>query len=426
MVPRVAACGDQGPGIELLIADVGSRRQPLPPLHAGLILWAQFAHGMNVVALAPVLPLISEEYDISHTSGGLLLGVVMLIQGVFGLAGGAMVGRLGLKRVYTLGWIMSGAGTLTVLSPDFHGLLALRVVYGLGTAMLVPATGPLLMSWFRPRHLPVMTSLSVAALTVGTVVSLSTAAPLAGAIGWERGLGVFGAVALAGAVVWLFWGGTREEEGVRPAVTPFVTEVWSVLRSPTVLLLGFALSACFAQYITLSGWLPTFYHETREMSLTKAGFLVSVLPFVGIFAVLLGGFLPLKIKPKRLFLIVPGAMVGLGGLGSFLIDSTALTYLSVVVLGLGTWLCVPTLLTIPTELPGMTSRRMGLYWGWTMTVTGFSNFASPLVVGAMRDSLDSFTPGFLVFALLSWFLFVAGFLLPRGGPQGSEGPASAA
>ena len=52
---------------------------------AGLILWAQFAHGMNVVALAPVLPLISEEYDISHTSGGLLLGVVMLIQGVFGL-----------------------------------------------------------------------------------------------------------------------------------------------------------------------------------------------------------------------------------------------------------------------------------------------------------------------------------------------------
>ena len=178
-------------------------------------------------------------------------------------------------------------------------------------------------------------------------------------------------------------------------------------------------------YVALTGWLPTFYHETRGMSLTQAGFIVSVLPFVGIFGVLLGGVLPTKIESRRLFFIVPGMMVGLGGLGSFLFGDLSLIYVSVILLGLGTWMYQPMLMTLPMELPGMTPQRVAFAWGWFMTTSGVTTFISPLVVGALRDGTGSFVPGFLIFGILAWFLLIAGFLLPKTGPESAQAEPTA-
>ena len=391
----------------------------------GLTLWAHFATGLSFQSVSPVLPLITDDYGINHTTAGVLVGIVMIIHGAFGIPGGIIVGRVGVWRIYTVSWFMMGALTLMALSPGFEGLMALRIIYGLGVAAMLPATGPLIMQWFRPREVPIITSLNIACVSLGIVVSVSTAAPLADLIGWETVLGIFGAVGLAGAFAWLVWGKAREEawEAAAP-LSP--KEIWSVLKNKTIFLLGLADTACFSMYVALTGWLPTFYNEARGMSLAEAGFLTSLLPFMGIFAVLLGGFLPLRIRPRRLFFIVPGVMAGVGGLGSFLIDNTAVTYFSVILMGLGAWLYVPSLLTLPIELPGMTPQKVALAWGWIMTASGVGTFIAPLVVGIMKDSTGSFTPGFLIFGLLAWFLFVAGFLLPGTGGRRAQPPSAVA
>ena len=202
-------------------------------------------------------------------------------------------------------------------------------------------------------------------------------------------------------------------------------DVKAVLSNRTVLLLGFADAALFSHYIALSGWLPTFYHQDRGMSLTQAGFITSLLPFAGIFGVALGGLLPLKMGSRRLILMVAGVIAGLGGLGCFLLQDLGLIYASIIFLGLGAWLYVSTLLTLPMELPGMTPPRVAIAWGWVITVSGVASFISPLVVGAMRDTLGSVIPGFLLFGVLAWFLLVAGFLLPKGGPE-RAGPSGSA
>ena len=319
---------------------------------------------------------------------------------------------------------MMGSMTLMFLSPGFYGLLALRIVYSLGAALLTPATGHLVMQWFRSRELPIITGLTLASTSIGFVISLATAALLADILGWQRVLGLFGAVGLAAAFAWLIWGKAQEGMGdIRPPV-PW-QDIRSILRNRTIWLICTADAAVFMQYFALSSWLPTFYNESRGMSLTQAGFIISLLPFMGIFAVLLGGFLPSQIGSKRLFLIVPGAMAGLGGLGSYLISDTTLTYVAVMILGLGTWLCIPTILTLPMEMRGMTPERTALYWGWLATVSGIGMFTAPLVVGAMRDSMGTFVPGFLIFSALAWFLFAAGFLLPKAGFQGAQAPGPA-
>ena len=387
-------------------------------------MWARLAFGLSFVALSPILPLITEDYGISHAMAGFLVAVVFIIGAAFGLPGGVIVGRLGLRRTYTLSLFMMGSMTLMFLSPGFYGLLALRIVYSLGAALLTPATGHLVMQWFRSRELPIITGLTLASTSIGFVISLATAALLADILGWQRVLGLFGAVGLAAAFAWLIWGKAQEGMGdIRPPV-PW-QDIRSILRNRTIWLICTADAAVFMQYFALSSWLPTFYNESRGMSLTQAGFIISLLPFMGIFAVLLGGFLPSQIGSKRLFLIVPGAMAGLGGLGSYLISDTTLTYVAVMILGLGTWLCIPTILTLPMEMRGMTPERTALYWGWLATVSGIGMFTAPLVVGAMRDSMGTFVPGFLIFSALAWFLFAAGFLLPKAGFQGAQAPGPA-
>ncbi len=378
----------------------------------GLTVSANLAIGLSFQSVSPILPIIQEDYSINSTNAGLLLAVVMGIQGAGGIPMGIVIGRIGIKASYTISLFLIGSLILAALSPNFPSLLVLRGLYGLGFVTLIAATGPLIMNWFRPRELAAITSINIACFALGVAISLSAAAPLSDVMGWDRTLGLFGAFGLATAFAWMVWGKTRETEvSVTPA--PTRSEIWDVLKNRTVLLLGIADGTGFALYLTLSGWLPTYYNESRGMSLTEAGFITSLLPFMGIGGVLLGGFLPLKIGNRRLFLIVPGAMIALGGLGSFLIDIRAVMYLSVSVLGIGSLLYVPTLFTLPMELPGMNPKRVALVWGWIMSARGLVAFVSPLVVGAFKDSLDTFVPGFLIFAMLAWSLCIVGFMLPK-------------
>ena len=111
--------------------------------------------------------------------------------------------------------------------------------------------------------------------------------------------------------------------------------------------------------------------------------------------------------------MVPGLLLGLGGLGSFLIDGTAGIYVSIVLLGIGSWSYAPTLLSLPMELPDMTPERVAVVWGTFVTVSGLGMFVSPIVVEAVRDMSGSFVPGFMIFVVGAWFLVIAGFFMPK-------------
>ena len=379
-----------------------------------MILFAHFSVGINFFVVAPLLPLIIDDFGVSRTTASLLIALALLVHSFFGLPGGILAVRFGLKRMYFLSWLMVAVPVLSALAPDFWTLLMLRLVYGVGFGAIIPATGPLLMQWFRPREVTIMNGLDMAALSLGVALSVSVAAPLADAVGWQNTLSVFGGLALFGAVAWAVLG--RVAPGA-PATDAGIslTEVWSVLRNRTILLLVAADGLVFMNYTALTSWLPAFYNEIRGMSLTQAGFVTGLLPFVGVFAVLVGGFLPLRFASKRPFFIVPGILLGLGGLGSFLVDNTLGIYVSVILLGIGSWSYAPTLLSLPMGLPGMTPQKVAVVWGTFVTVSGLGMFVSPIVVGVIRDVSGSFVPGFMIFAVGAWFMVIAGVIMPKNG-----------
>ena len=149
------------------------------------------------------------------------------------------------------------------------------------------------------------------------------------------------------------------------------------------------------------------------MSLARASFITSLLPLVGVFAVIAGALLPLRFDAPKVFLIVPGIMIIAGGLGSFTLGGTPAIYASVILVGIGSWLYVPTLLSWTMELAGMVPGNVAIVWGTLITGSGLGMFISPILVGFLSDVSGTFTLGFFICSAAAWSLLLAGLLIPR-------------
>ena len=376
----------------------------------GFLLNASF--GLSFFVIGPVAPYIIDDYGISHSEAGLLTGVTILAQTTLAIPGSMLVGRIPVKVLITVGWVLSAAPVLTLLAFDYSVLLATRIIFGASFAILLPALGPLLMYWFRPRELPLVNGLNLAVTALAMSLSTFMAAPMSEAIGWKEALSVFGFVNLAGAVVWLFLG--RVGQSAKAPIRGLsLGHAWRVMKSKTALLLAAADAGPLAQYTALVAWLPAFYFEVHDISLIRAGTMLSLLPLAGFFALLVVGLLSMRVQRRRPFLMIPGMLIGFAGFGSFLLAGSSFVYVPLLLLGVASWLYVPILMTIPMELPRMAPEQVSLMWAAIMTVGGTLTFVSPLVVGALTDLTGSYLPGFSIFAVLAWSLAVAGFLLPE-------------
>lgn len=381
---------------------------------AALVLAGHLSVGLNVFAVSPLLPLAIDDYGINRTAAGLLVSAPLLVAAILGLPSGMLVSRIGLRRAFTIGWAAVALVSFSGLAPNFITLLILRSAIGLGFALILTATGPLLMQWFRPKEVLVMNALTTAALSLGIALSVGTAAQLAEVMAWQKALAVFSLPGIVGLLFWLAF--SRTSTSVSSTVSGSSVsfrEVASVLRNRSVALLVAADAGILVQYSAFTGWLPTFYNEDRGISLSQAGFITGLLPLVGVFAVLAGGVVALRVASPRGLFAASGLMAGLGGLGAFLLPGPGGIYLAVVVLGIGSWLYVPTLLTLPMQMAGMTPERVAVVWGSLLTFSGFAMFVAPILVGGLRDLSGSFIPGLAVCAAASWTLLLAAVMLPR-------------
>ncbi len=396
---------------------------------AAMTLAAHLAAGLNLFALSPLLPLAIEDYGITHWEAGMLVSLPMLVGAAIGIPGGILIARVGVKRAYMWAWICMALLALAPIAPNFWVLLFLRLAYGIGLALMVVATGPLVMRWFRPREMLVVNSLNTAILSGGVAASLAGAVPLAELLGWKMTLTVFSGIGIVGTLLWPLAPRDRQKEADHSRGIS-VREVLGVLRGRTVALLVAADAGIFIQYTALTTWLPSFYNEERGISLSLAGIITSILPFVGIFAVLAGGAVPLLFESYRnafrhlgglgdfVFsyrgvMVFSGILAILGGLGAFILGNVPGIYVSVVVLGVGSWFYVPALLTIPMRLTGATPERVAAVWGSYMTFSGLGMFIFPILVGWLYDTFASYYPGFIICAVASWSLLICGVFLPR-------------
>ena len=76
------------------------QQQPYRFVIAGLLILFNLSYGANFAAVAPILTLVMEDYDVSRGEASLLISAVLIIQAVLIIPGGDAGGPLPHKAYF--------------------------------------------------------------------------------------------------------------------------------------------------------------------------------------------------------------------------------------------------------------------------------------------------------------------------------------
>ena len=380
----------------------------------------QIGMGLNFMAPTPLFTIIMSDYDIGRSSVSLLVSATIIMVTVALLPGGVLIAKIGSKRAMTIAGFLMSAHLLTPFTDSFTLLVMLRIVFGMGVAISLPATSAITVEWFKPNELPLLNGINEAGRALGVSAGVLIAVPITNIIGWEMTFFSFGVIPLIGALIWLIGGRSNDSSAnIEPALS--LRDNIPLMMNRNTLLLATGMAGAFAVFIGFSSWLPAYYNEVQGMTLEQAGSLVAVMPLTAAVLNPVSGLIQSKLSRRKPMLIMSGLMLPLFALGSFLL--TDQTIITICVMGLGAMfsIFIVAALTIPMELPGVSASQVGIVTAAVLTMGNCAGVMSPIFVGSLTDFMGSYIPALSVLAVTPLALVVAGVFLPETGQRGRHG-----
>ena len=143
--------------------------------------------GMRFVVPA-ILPTIRDVFRVDNATAGLAVTVLWLTYAAMQFPTGALIDRVGERRLLVAAAVLSGVGSLTYwFAPAFGLFLAATAVFGLGTGLYGPTRGTVLSRTFEARESTAF-GIVLGAGSVGAAVLPAIAAAVTGRWGWRLAL----------------------------------------------------------------------------------------------------------------------------------------------------------------------------------------------------------------------------------------------
>ena len=379
-----------------------------------MLMLLQVGMGLNFMSPTPLFTTIMGEYSIGRSSVSLLVSATIIMVTISLLPGGLLIAKIGSRRAMTLAGLLMSAHLLTPLVDSFPLLVIIRLIFGMGVAITIPATSAIIMEWFKPNELPLLNGINECGRALGVSTGVLIAVPITNIIGWDMTLFSFGLIPLAGTIIWLIGGRSRETTSTsEPALS--IRDNIPLLVNRNTLLLALGMGGAFAVFIGFSSWLPAYYNETRGMTPEQAASLVAVMPLIAGVANPISGLLQSKLGKRKPMLILSGLMLPILAFGSFLFENDIIVTICVMGLGATFSIFIIAALTIAMELPGVGLSQVAIVTATILTMGNFAGVISPIFVGSLTDAMGSYIPAFCVLALMPLTLVVAGIFIPETG-----------
>lgn len=255
-----------------------------------LILVARVSMAVQFQSIAPVAPLIIADLRLSYTQVGFLIGLYLLPGTILALPGGMLGQRFGNRRMALCGLgLMICGGLATATSPLFWLACAGRIVSGAGGVLLTLIVAKMTAEWFAGKEM----ATAMGIMLTGWPLGIGVGAAVLGVVGehstWRATQHVAtGGAALAFALLALFY---QDASGVR--MSRVALRLWPALPArewARALTAGTVWALFNVGFIVLVGFGPGVL-VAQGASLIQAGFLVSLVVWVSVISVPLGGAL---------------------------------------------------------------------------------------------------------------------------------------
>jgi predicted MFS family arabinose efflux permease len=202
--------------------------------------------------------------------------------------------RYGARRTVSSVSLLAAAGAVWIAqATDATGLIAGRVVVGVGCAASFMSVVFLCARWFEARQLSTALSWVFAASNIGTLAAATPLAWVAGAVGWRNGF--LGLAVVTILVALLFYAVVRDRPPGsalpathRESLHDVFRGLWEVWRTPGLLPLLSMHFFAYATMLTILGiWAGPYLYDVHQLDSVQRGnvlFAMAVAQTLGILA----------------------------------------------------------------------------------------------------------------------------------------------
>jgi MFS transporter, FSR family, fosmidomycin resistance protein len=365
---------------------IGSARAPYIRV-VGAVSAAHFMSHYYIIALAPLMPFVRDEYQVTYTEIGLAFAVFNIVTAVFQTPAGFLVDRLGARALLILGLAIGAATFVTAgLVDSFWVMIAMFAIAGMGNTVYHPADYALLSQHVPSDRIGQAFSLHTFAGMLGSAVAPASLLVMQNSWGWR---GAFIGTGLLGFAVALLLLLVRDRStaaakiSTRPALDSSDAGWRLLLSGPILLNLAFFIllammsSGLYNYSVVALGALYGTPVTTANAALT-GNLLMSAA------GVLVGGVLVTRTRRHNLVATLGLIAMALSVALVALVDLNSLALIAAMSLaGLFSGVIMPSRDMIVREVtpPG----SFGKVFGFVTTGFNIGGIVSPLIFGAVMD-----------------------------------------
>ena len=323
-------------------------------------------------SVAAVAPLLSGKFGVSLADIGLLIGLYFTPGVVLSLPGGAIGQKFGDKRTALIALVLMLVGSLAMALTELWSLqIAGRLVAGAGGVLLNVQLTKMITDWFAGKEMATAMAIFVNSWPAGVALSL-VSLPLIGTAYGLAAVHLFVAALIAvGAVMAAFYRAPEHAiAGVASSARLSVRVMMAVIVAGLIwglFNLGFAMIFSFG---------PTMLVE-RGYTIAQSGSVISIVLWLAVFSVPLGGFVADRLKRPQ-FVLVAGSL--LFALLMLLLAHSGVVIPLVVALGLISGQPAGPMMSLPARVLEPATRALGMGIFYTLYYAAMT--LGPIVAGA--------------------------------------------
>jgi ACS family D-galactonate transporter-like MFS transporter len=366
------------------------------------------------INLSAALPQIRMSFPISAEASGILLSAFFWAYTLLQTPAGWLVDRFGLKWPYAAGlFLWSAVSAATALVSSLSGLIAMRIVLGIGESIVTPAS----MRYLRENFAEHERGLPIGIYFSGTKYGPAIGAPIATYLvlgyGWRWMFVLNGALCVLWLVPWLLF--VRDDRKSSPAAEEGASVSWGALFGSPLMWGTCVATFCYMYFVYFCmTWMPTYFKDRFGLSLTASGWF-TFMSFGGMATVaILAGWAADRliargrnaVTIRKAFTIVGFVLAFSEVFGAFSHSTTTTLFLAVFSLsGLGLATANYWALT-QTLTPASASARVA---GIQNTAANMAGIAAPWITGSLVQRTGSFNAPLI--AVGFWLLLGIGCYL---------------
>lgn len=341
------------------------------------------------VLLGPLAVIIAGDFELNASQKATLVALPTLGGSILRLVLGYLTDRIGPKLTAQIGLALT-------LVPLYWGwqfadsrteMYAVALMLGIAGASFAAAL-PLASSWYPPQYQGLAMGIAGAGNS-GTIFATLFANRIAQHYGdWHI---VFGLAMIPIGITWIIFTLLAKNSPNRPAPKKWA-DYMNVLKQKDCWLFCALYCVTFGGFVGMCTYLTIFFNTQYGLAAVRASDLATLCVIGGSFFRPVGGWLADKIGGIRMLMGLYGViaimLAGISALPGIAITTTLL-FVAMMCLGMGNG-------SVFQLVPQRFRQEIGLVTGIVGAAGGLGGYFLPKILGSMKLSTGSFTPGFLI------------------------------